>query len=159
MEDHSDNIQSSRFLTSITSSMNTLRKRTFITLNGKPSSTSNEEITVKQESNSVEMSSTRSWRSRILPHFNLFSKLPKYTGPYQVSCHDIEWFGGSGREHRGSSMTSAETATHSEDADKERAGEKEPLLVRLYYPAEPTGNEHQATWLPPPAYVYGQGKR
>ncbi|RKP22984.1 platelet-activating factor acetylhydrolase, isoform II-domain-containing protein, partial [Syncephalis pseudoplumigaleata] len=48
-------------------------------------------------------------------------------------------------------MTSAETATHPEDADVERAAESEPLLVRLYYPAEPRGTEHQATWLPPPA--------
>ncbi|KAI8052308.1 platelet-activating factor acetylhydrolase [Syncephalis plumigaleata] len=94
---------------------------------------------------------------RMMEYLSLFAKLPKYTGPYRVSCHDIEWFGGSGRQHRGASMTSTETATHPEDADKELAGEKEPLLVRLYYPAEPTGHEHQATWLPPPSYVYGQG--
>ncbi|KAI9593519.1 platelet-activating factor acetylhydrolase [Syncephalis fuscata] len=93
----------------------------------------------------------------ILKYFNLFVTLPKYTGPYEVGCHDIEWHGGSGRSYRGTSMTSVETATNSNDAIVELVAEQEPVLVRLYYPAKLIGDEQKAAWLPPPAFIYGQG--
>ncbi|RKP09017.1 platelet-activating factor acetylhydrolase, isoform II-domain-containing protein [Thamnocephalis sphaerospora] len=85
-----------------------------------------------------------------------FPRLPEYTGPYAVGCHDIEWFGGSGRTRRDEAINGTAT-THPEDIEIEREAEKHPVLVRIYYPAAPTGEETQPAWLPAPSHVYGQG--
>ncbi|KAI9593520.1 platelet-activating factor acetylhydrolase, isoform II-domain-containing protein [Syncephalis fuscata] len=119
--------------------------------------TQTEETVYEEKVEDENKTYTRSWRSRLTSHFSVFSKLPKYTGPYEVGCHDIEWHGGSGRSYRGTSMTSVETATNSNDANVELVAEQEPVLVRLYYPARLDGEKQKAAWLPPPAFIYGQG--
>jgi hypothetical protein len=85
-----------------------------------------------------------------------FPRLPQHRGPYPVGCHDIEWYGGSGRSEQ--EGTSNITTTHPEDEQIEREAERHPMLVRLYYPAQPTGKETRPSWLPDPFHVYGQGK-
>ncbi|KAK9727637.1 hypothetical protein K7432_001671 [Basidiobolus ranarum] len=74
-----------------------------------------------------------------------FPKLPKYTGQFPVGCYDLTW------------SYTEEKSDEAEPMDNETSKETKHMLVRLYYPAEVTGAEKTATWLPSPNSAYAQG--
>ncbi|KAJ1974684.1 hypothetical protein H4R33_006773 [Dimargaris cristalligena] len=74
---------------------------------------------------------------------NFWPRLPAYTGPHKVGCHDIEWpKTGVAQSIEGLDLTQF----------KAKFG-----AARIYYPAQPKGNEKRPSWLPDPPTLYARG--
>ncbi|KAJ1914892.1 hypothetical protein IWQ60_008639 [Tieghemiomyces parasiticus] len=85
-----------------------------------------------------------SWWSTLSP-FSYLPALPKYTGPFPVGIHDLEWK---------KSGLAAELSVF-----KPELFDAAYVTARIYYPAAPTGREVQPHWLPNPISVYAQDAR
>ncbi|KAJ1914091.1 hypothetical protein IWQ60_008947 [Tieghemiomyces parasiticus] len=86
---------------------------------------------------------TKPSRSSRLPSFRCFPSVPKYTGPFPVGVHDIEW--------KKTDVASEVSALQPELFDTAY------VTARIYYPAAPTGREARPHWMPQPISVYTEG--
>ncbi|KAJ1914891.1 hypothetical protein IWQ60_008638 [Tieghemiomyces parasiticus] len=87
---------------------------------------------------------TKPSRFSRLPSLRCFPSVPKYTGPFPVGVHDIEW--------KKTDVASEVSALQPELFDTAY------VTARIYYPAAPTGREARPNWMPQPISVYTEEK-